>query len=223
MYIRPKRLTTSSNLKIYYRNFCTKTGNTADNEIEVVSVYKYLGVTVDEHLTWKFHIENIQKKLRSASFALNNLKYCTNAKIMKIVYMALAEAHIRYGIAAWGSSTHSSDLQKSQNRVLKSLKPTTDYLNVESIYKLTILKEFHKILTPREIVQHQHHTRWQCEGRYKVPRFRNNFERRTLECTVPRICNSIPVAVLNIKSQHQRKKKLKEYFIQEQNKNQTKF
>lgn len=34
------------------------------NEIEVVHVYKYLGVLIDDSLTFKLHVEKLVKKLR---------------------------------------------------------------------------------------------------------------------------------------------------------------
>ena len=159
---------------------------------------------------------SVQRKLRSASFALNNLKYCSTNSIMRIIYFSLVESHLRYGIAAWGSSTFCSTLQRSHKRVLKLLQNQNEFLTIENIYKLTIINEFHNVPTLRERVEHTQNTRWRLNGRYKIPKFSNNFGRRTLECTVPRICNSLPISILNITLEYHRKKRLKSYLLQQQ-------
>ena len=165
MHIRPIHLGTSDNLKIICRNFCAHVPSVSNSEIEKVQTYKYLGIIVDEHLKWHKHIDHVQSEIRRASYALRNLRYCSTDVVMKVVYHSLVESHLRFGITAWGTSTHCSRLQKSQSRLLKLLKNKDEYLSINSLYKLVTLTEFFDVYSFRRQVDHQHGTRWKSEGR----------------------------------------------------------
>ena len=144
--------------------------------IELVSNFNYLGVIIDEHLKWHLQIASVQKKLRCTSFVLNRLSFCSNGHVLKCVYFSLAESLLRYGIAAWGSSTHCTQLQRSQTgllRILKKSKVTGDFFNIEAIFKLTLINEFYTSAEYRNRIDHPHGTRRKVEGRYKVPLFTN--------------------------------------------------
>ena len=216
MHIRPTHLGNANNVKIVYRNFCTRLPSVSDCDIEQVKTYKYLGVIVDENLKWHKHIDNIQNKIRSASFALRHLRYCSTPEVLKVVYHSLVESHLRFGITAWGTSTHCSRLQRSQDKILKMLENKDEYLNINSLFKLITLTEFFNLQNFRQPITHQHGTRWSEEGRFKVPPWKNWYGISTLECQIPRICNELPVDVLRGNSGHTWKKKLKVHLLQAQ-------
>ena len=59
---------------------------------------KFLGVHMDEHLTWKSHISYVNKKMSQALFAINQTKNFlpTDAKLS--LYYTLVYPHLSYGI-----------------------------------------------------------------------------------------------------------------------------
>ena len=215
MHIRPTHLGSSNIIKTYTKIFALQ--GVRDSDIELATRYKYLGITIDEHLKWHWHIDEIQKKLRCSSYALNQLRFCSSAVIMKMVYHSLVESHLRYGITAWGMSTHCSRLQKSQNRILKMFKNREVFLNINNLFIISTLNEFFSVVRYRVQVDHLHETRWKEDGRYKVPRFRNFYGMCTLECQVPRICNELPTELINNNNKKKRNNELKKYLLMQQN------
>ena len=222
MHINP---TSRTNLyaPIYYNDMCKNNNISAEKiVIERVSSFKYLGVLVDDKLKWTEHIENVRKKLRQASFALYHLRNVSTQEITKQVYHAIAEQHIRYGITAWGQDPHCRHLQKSQNHLIKIIqKPNTLHnssfklkkiLNVNEIYKSTMINTYYEHKEYRNKIEHKHDTRRKSQGRFKVSQFFNNFGKFTLPRSIPALFNELPTTLLNINVKHVRKRLLRDHF-----------
>ena len=99
-------------------NFELNIGNTRLNNVEN---YKYLGIYIDQHMRWDFHINQIVKKLRYLLFVFYKLKYILNENALMSIYYGLFHSIATYGIIAWGNSckTVIEKIYKMQNRVLK--------------------------------------------------------------------------------------------------------
>ncbi|RVE46275.1 hypothetical protein evm_009099 [Chilo suppressalis] len=94
------------------------------NEIEVVDTFVTLGITMDSTLSWKPHVSTVVNKLSSFTYALYELRKCTNAQCALTAYHAHAAAWIRYGIIFWGNSADVQEafiLQKRCIRVIANL------------------------------------------------------------------------------------------------------
>ena len=68
---------------------------------------KFLGIHIDEFLTWKKHIAQVNSKISRAIFAIKQLKFTMPVEILKTLYFALIHPHIAYGILAWGNARSS--------------------------------------------------------------------------------------------------------------------
>ena len=79
---------------------------------------KYLGLDVDENLSWKDQYKNVKAKVKSGLSALRKLKDILPQSKLVAVYRALIESHLRYGNIIRGciSDTKQSNLQKLQSR-----------------------------------------------------------------------------------------------------------
>ena len=44
---------------------------------------KYLGVLIDEHLNWKYHILNVSKKVSRSIGIISKLRFCMNKKQLR--------------------------------------------------------------------------------------------------------------------------------------------
>jgi hypothetical protein len=77
-----------------------------DAILDVNEIVKFLGLHIDSNLNWKNHIDNLCKKLSSALFALRVLKSKVEIAALKIVYFALFQSHLSYGIILWGNSSY---------------------------------------------------------------------------------------------------------------------
>ena len=67
------------------------------HKIIKVSNTKFLGVVIDEKLSWGPHIEYLRKKLRSTTGALNRIKHSVPGEHYQKIYSALLESHLAYG------------------------------------------------------------------------------------------------------------------------------
>ena len=91
---------------------------------------KLLGVTIDNHLKWACHVDQLCKKLSTQVFALRILSKNVNEFALKSVYFAHVHSLIMYGLEFWGQAAdHVTDrvfkLQKKAIRILAGVPPRT--------------------------------------------------------------------------------------------------
>ena len=112
--------------------------------------FKFVGMHLDEFITWEIHINKLCKKIASANFALNSIKRYLPLRIRKLVYNSLIRCHLEYGILAYGGAKckEMSQLFKLQKKAVrtvatKSYKAHTDpifgqlyFLKLPDLYKL---------------------------------------------------------------------------------------
>ena len=65
---------------------------------------KYLGVLIDQHLRWNYHISNISKKISRGVGILSKLRKFMDTDLLKTIYYCLVYSHVSNGIHAWGSA-----------------------------------------------------------------------------------------------------------------------
>lgn len=73
--------------------------------IEEVSTIKYLGIIIDNNLKWHSHILYLTKKVRFLIHKFYLLREFLSKKLMIMIYKALVEQLLRYGILVWGGCT----------------------------------------------------------------------------------------------------------------------
>ena len=74
--------------------------------IKQVTETKFLGVIIDDKLSWVPHISNLVKTLRSKTGMIYNIKKYIPKSLYKEIYHTLFESHLRYGISVWGGVSH---------------------------------------------------------------------------------------------------------------------
>ena len=91
--------------------------------IDEVTETKFLGVTIDNKLSWIPHIENIYNKLKSATGILNRIKHNIPQENYKSIYYALFESHMTYCITVFGgvSKIHLEKLFRAQKHCIRIL------------------------------------------------------------------------------------------------------
>ena len=100
-----------------------------DNHIiNNIAETKFLGMLLDEHMTWTSHINNLILKItrNSNMLKLNQSLMPTDAKLQ--IYHAHIASHIQYCILIWGnnaSETQLKKLQKIQNTCMRYVLPKT--------------------------------------------------------------------------------------------------
>jgi hypothetical protein len=83
---------------------------------------KFLGLTIQNYLTWDHHIQNIIKKLNKACYNLSKLKPVVSNNALKIVYFSYFHTIMSYGIMFWGNSSQAERVFKLQKRAVRIMK-----------------------------------------------------------------------------------------------------
>ena len=80
---------------------------------------KYLGIHIDQKLTWEHHITHINSKLAKGSAILAKLRYFVPNKCLLNLYNAFVQPHLDYdGALVWGNSAQiqTNKIQNIQNK-----------------------------------------------------------------------------------------------------------
>ncbi len=70
--------------------------------IEWIAEFNFLGLSLDEHLTWKCHINKISNKISQCMGILNILKHFLPIQTKILIYNLLVLSHLTFGILLWG-------------------------------------------------------------------------------------------------------------------------
>jgi len=129
--------------------------------LEQKKCIKYLGVMIDESLTWKYHITFICSRISRNIGIISKLWHYLSIQQLKQLYYNLIYPYMSYSTLAWGSvyKTHIKKIQVKQNHIVRlmfysktfgketeSAKPLLNLLHVltvDNIYCLKILKFTH--------------------------------------------------------------------------------
>ena len=76
-----------------------------DFEVEQVSDQKFLGVWIDDMLTWNQHVSHLLDKLSSSLFLLKRIARISNLNTRIMMYHSLFHSHISYCLIIWGGTS----------------------------------------------------------------------------------------------------------------------
>ena len=108
-------------------------------DIERVKSFNFLGLTLDENLSWKSHIDKVKAKIIRASGIINRLKNILPINVKVTLYNSLVLPHINYNLIIWGHQ--AKQVYKSQKRVLRAVSCSAYNAHSEPIFKaLKLLK-----------------------------------------------------------------------------------
>ena len=85
-----------------------------DYTISRVNKVKYLGVLLDDDLTWSSHISHLSLQLARYSGLFYKLRPFASKETLSMLYYSLVYSRIHYGISAWGTA---SEVKLKQLRV----------------------------------------------------------------------------------------------------------
>ena len=69
------------------------------NLIDQVSEFNFLGITIDENITWNPHIRNTSIKIARVIGILRKLKRIFSRHILRLIYNSLIHPHLLYGLS----------------------------------------------------------------------------------------------------------------------------
>ena len=70
----------------------------------MLSKTKYLGLFLDENLSFKYHLDTIKLKLNRANCLLSKIRHFVRAPLLRTIYFAIFDPHLRNGCQIWGQN-----------------------------------------------------------------------------------------------------------------------
>jgi hypothetical protein len=207
--------------------------NIDKQKIQQVLHTKFLGVIIDEHLTWDNHIKYTTSKLAKIIGILCKARHKLDRKALLMLYNTLVLPHITYCLIIWGKTydKHIKRVQVAQNKMLRiitlseyraSAQPLfakLKLMTVEQLYKYHIIifmykytKErlptsFNELFT-RNNQTHQYNTRQTTGYRHNMPK--QTITSFSIKTQGPLIWNKCSHVLKESKSLHILKTKLKQ-------------
>ena len=207
--------------KTSYMIFSGKNNNYSFNikfggeELHQCSEFKYLGVILDDRMSWMPHIRKLEKKISSSVWALSRLRSLVPETTMRRIYYGLLHPHFKYCISCWGGATTNKlkKLISLQKRAIKTIclakrrdspSPLFQRLSVlklKDLYQFQIAIIMHKTnhdewagdFSPVATSStHSHNTRFASKSTFKLPIANNEVFKKSLNFVGPHIWNSLP-------------------------------
>lgn len=174
--------------------------------IKTTNQIKYLGVTIDSHLRWDIHVNNVTQTLRGVLYKFKYLKNLLDTTHMKIIYYALVESRIQYAILSWGGVlySHLNKLDILQKKCLKimynkentypsdSLFAEARVLDVRQIFMYNILIYLYKDKKNLQKIDHMYETRHKTKDNVQFTTTKKSIGQRCYAYLSRRIFNSLP-------------------------------
>ena len=182
--------------------------------IESVDHLKYLGIVIDDKLSWKKHIELTCTKLRVVLFKMFRLSAYFDIGFLKTVYHSLFLSVATYGIIVWGGVRNNSyekifKLQKRALRIVskKNKLTSTNYLLKELdllelrkiFYERIIIRYYRKNFCCIERVSSTYETRAKTSGKAKLTKIVKSLSCRAEHNIIVRLFNILPDGMRSIK------------------------
>ena len=110
---------------------------------------KFLGVIIDENITWNNHINILENKISKNIGAMHRAKFLLDKQSLKHIYFAFVHSYITYANIAWASTCKTKlvklyNKQKHASRIMYNkdkythAKPLMKSLNALNIFQINI-------------------------------------------------------------------------------------
>ena len=187
---------------------------------------KFLGVILDNKLTFKSHIDSILSKVSRHSGILYKIKNNLPVTTRVNYYFAFIYPYLSYNIIVWGGTykCHLNPLITFHKRIIRiicdagyrdhtsPLYKKLKILKFEDIYKFNLLIYMFKARNKGQyLVEHERLTRSRDQARSIYHRL--ELTQHAVSYVGPKIWNSLPANIASIQRLGQFKRSLKKYLI----------
>ena len=194
---------------------------------------KYLGVVLDNHLSWKSHISFACSKVKRNIAIISKARHYVNLDILSYLYYPLVYPYLIYGIVVWGHTYESTIkplfiLQKKLLRIMtfSDFNAHTNPIFLKfKILKIPELVFFYTALFMYDLhagnlpscfssyftqvnQKHNYNTRLASKSSFSVPKIRTNFGKFNIRYSRAKCWNSIDEALKKLKNKNKFKEGL---------------
>lgn len=82
---------------------------------------KFLGIHLDNCMSWETHIENLSSRLATKNFSIIQLRGSVNISTLKVYYYGCIQSILSYGIMCWGNCSGINKIFIQQKRLLRNM------------------------------------------------------------------------------------------------------
>lgn len=192
---------------------------------------KYLGLYIDNHMRWNTHISFVVKKLRSIAYIFYQMCPILSYRDSKLLYQALVEPHLSYGMTMWGGAhqSHLRQLEIIQKRFFKTiLKENLRYpselvyeniglYDLKQLYFAKVASFYYKHKEELQLLEHHYNTRARQNENCTVQFRRKNIGQKNFTFLGKKLYNQLPLEIRKAKTVTLFKTKLKKYLMSRRN------
>ena len=191
--------------------------------LERVESTKFLGIIIDENLTWKKHIDVISKTISRNVGMLTKMKHYVPGYILYSLYCTLVLPYINYGILIWGNTckTYLDKIFKLQKWAIRTIShehyrshtgplfKKHNVLNVFDSFKLELgvfMYKHNTKLLPQTFsdyfIKHNQIHRYSTRNSedYSIHKATKMFSDRSIRVTGPSLWNSLDIKFKHCKT-----------------------
>ena len=132
-------------------NFDIKVNNLVIKRVDTI---KFLGIIIDNRLTWKPHLENIINKISKFTGIFYRIKNCCNVDCLILMYYSLVYPNLMYCSALWGGAykTYIDKLFVSQKKLIRVITDSNRYDHTAPLFLKHNLLKVHDIISYQTLV-----------------------------------------------------------------------
>lgn len=188
--------------------------------IESVKAIKYLGLVIDNQLSWDEHTKNVINRVTSISYLIYRARNLIPKGQLWMLYHAHCLTHLAYMNPIWSScsKTIMNRLQRIQNKLMKTIEglprltPTNtlykNHLNMEKFAQLQTITALHKITNNK--MRYNHDLEQKTQHGYTLRSIlnlrqtfhKNTKNKRSIRDSGIKLFNKIPISIRNIRNTH---------------------
>jgi hypothetical protein len=195
-----------------------------DIKIQRVTEFNFLGLQIDDTLSWKSHTAKISHKIAKFTGVLCKLKHYLPPHILKTLYCNMVQSHLLYCNLAWGfNCSRVVKIQKKAMRIICNAKynshteplfKITNLLKIPDLFRASCLSFYHKFVNgdlpqyfqsfsfPTHADIHNYPTRH--NDAVVLPQTRTNLARKRIRYHIASILNNTPHCILDKVHTHSR-------------------
>jgi hypothetical protein len=193
-----------------------------DVDVEIVKTFKYLGLTIDDGLTFHGHIISIKKKLAYYQGILYSIRCYLPIDAIKSIYYSFVYQQLLMHLVIWGGAAASNlnIVQVAQNKIIRTInrddnKNTNekyhelDFLKVPALYKMRVLlfmynwirnDNYHFLNCIRNEINFEHNHNTRAENEFRLPFPRLNVNKQSVVYNGIKFWNELPVNLRQIQT-----------------------
>ena len=188
-----------------------------DIVITYVEQFSFLGITLDKHVNWNAHTNNISNKISSVIGIMNRIKKIVPPTILKTIYNSLILPHLHYGILLWG--LNSKRIFKLQKRAIRAITCSKYNSHTEPLFKILNTIKLEDILKKQQFkflyrllnnnvpfyfrsmllgfVGNSHNYVTRQKNNLRVPQIKHEFAKKCFRYCIHVLYNTSPRSILD--------------------------